>query len=372
MKKIEFLAFLVLLAFSYGIVYNGLFVKADYFLPTYDNAMLHSGRARVVLETSHWAEMELVFGGITKSYHVPSYPVLVASTSLLTGLNWLWSVRLVALLFAFLLPTTFFFLAKKLSGGNWFAGCAAAFFAMNSSALMTWGERTSPISLGVILVPALLYFFLKREFLPLFLGCIVLALTHQPSLLTFVAITSLFFVFDSLRAFASSKDFVKKTLLSHSFKHALTDFFKEVDAFAFLAPFTAFAVYIVWHLRQTGLSCIDFNCLPQLSAHEYGSSVDLTQYFSAFTTFPALLGVLWIWFIDKNIGVREKTLLYAWLIACLLLIKNDLLGFAVFTERFVTFFDEAVAVFAGVFVGCAYYSLVGFVENFVEKKVVSP
>ena len=192
-KHFHALALLAVIAFSTYVVYDGLFVKAGYFLPTFDNSMLHAGRARVVADTGAWAEMELVFGGITKSYHSPLYPSLVASLAKLTGLDVWWAVRLASLLITgVLLPLSLYLLAKQLSG-SWQAGVVAALVAPSMPSLITWGTRTSPISLGVVLVAFGIYFLAKEDWWKAGLVGLALAFTHQPSLLAFGLSLFIFF-----------------------------------------------------------------------------------------------------------------------------------------------------------------------------------
>ena len=149
---IEALALLASLGFGVALAVDGLFNTASYYTPVFDNSMLWAARARLVGETGRYAEYELVFGGITKTYHVPFWPSMAAALSALSGLNLYWSVRLVALLQIVLLGLSTYLIAKKVSGSGT-AGAFAAFLAYNSINLMSWGTRTSPVSWGVILIP---------------------------------------------------------------------------------------------------------------------------------------------------------------------------------------------------------------------------
>ncbi len=370
---IEAIGLLLVLSFSFGLAYDGLFEKQDYLLPTYDNSMLHAGRAREVIETGHWAEKELVFGGNTTSYHLPAYPAIVAAVSLATGLNWVWAIKIIALLFSLLLPIGFYLFAKHASGGNWIAGVAAAFLALNSVNLMTWGTRTTPISLGVLLVPFLLYFVLKRMHLTAAATAVIIALDHQPSLL--VAVLSLF-IYAAITAVSEVTKAISETDYN-PFKNLRNELelakraLPKWDWAANFAGLAAFATYMAWHIRQTGLSCLDFKCLPQLGAREFGKSIELQTYFARFPQLFAILGVIWV-AVDSKIGFREKLLLYSWLAATVILVKNDVLfggSGGVFTERFVTYLDGSVAVFGGIAVGAIAYLLSG--EAARESKATS-
>ncbi|MFA6049146.1 MAG: hypothetical protein WC792_04375 [Candidatus Micrarchaeia archaeon] len=357
MRPLEAIGLFIVLAFSAGIAFDGLFQQQDFLLPTYDNSMLHAGRARIVLETGHWAENELVFGGNTTSYHSPAYPVLVASVSLATGLNWVWAIKIIALILSVLLPLGIYLFAKEASGGNWIAGVASAFLALNSYNLMSWGTRTTPISLGVVLVVFLLYFVLKKMRVPALLCALVLALDHQPSLLA--AVLTLFIYAAAVTLFEAIGALKREPL-----SRALPKTISGMDWTANLAGLLAFGAYMLWHIRQTGLSCLNFHCLPQASAHEFGKSIDLVQYVAKFPQAPAALGIFVAAF-DGNIEKRARILLFSWLAATLILVKNDavfaLFGGSggVFTERFITYLDQAVAVFGGIAIGWIFSMLAG-------------
>ncbi len=328
--------FTIVAAFA-SVVTEGL-GQADYFLPTYDNSMLHAGRARVITDTGGWAEDELVFGGVTKSYHLPLYPALVAGFSGLSGLNLWWTIRILSLLITgVLLPLSFFVLASRVHG-HWMAGAVSAVVALSLPNLMTWGSRTSPISLGVLLSIVLIYLLIEKKFIAALLAGVALAYTHQPSLLVFGLTLAIAFIAIGLDAWQKGKkaNEVKTMLLPY-----------------FVVGGIVLSAYLLWHVRQTGTSCLDFQCLPHLASHEYGSSVNLSEYFSLAGRIVSLGGII-ILFLSKRFEWHTRLILFSWLAALVLLVKNDLLGLAVFTVRFTTFFDCALAVCAGVFVAELY------------------
>ena len=378
-RIIEIFALLVAIGFALSIVNQGLFERADFFLPTYDNSMLHAGRARFVMDTGFYPSLELVFGGVTPTYHVPAYPSLVAAFGELSGLSWFWSIRVIALLFAVLLPLAAYCLAKRASGGNAFAGAAAAFMILLTAGVSTWGMRTTPISLGVITVLALLWLVLERNWLLVVFGGVMLALTHQPSLLAFFGTMCVFFIASNAGA---AWAFLRKS--GSWTKREAGEFLKSLDWLPFVGGAAALLPYLAWHISKTGLTCLTLKCLPQGNSHEFGESVNLVDYFKPFKDaadnvsggvqtffvnvpqFLGLIGVLWVAF-DKRVDGRAKLLLYSWLLWTLLLVKNDVFGIGVFTQRFLTFFDESVAIFAGVFVG----GLLVLVCSVLEKRFSS-
>jgi hypothetical protein len=364
-RALELLALLVAIGFSLSIVSQGLFEKADFFLPTYDNSMLHAGRARFIIDYGTYPNRELVFGGVTQTYHVPAYPSLVAGFAELSGLNWLWAIRVIALVFAVLLPLAFYCFARRASGGNAFAGAAAAFFALLTASLTTWGMRTTPISLGVITVVALLWLVLERNRVLVVLGSVVLAFTHQPSLLAFFGTACIFFVASNAGA---AWKFLRKSAAWT--KRELSDLLRGLDWLPLAGALAALLPYLAWHVSKTGFGCLTLKCLPQGQSKEFGEAVNLAAYFGVVPQkiapkLPqalALFGVVWV-ALDKRIEGKAKLLLFSWLLWTLLLVKNELFGIGVFTQRFVTFFDEAVAVFAGIFVGGLLVLACSFLEQ---------
>ncbi len=326
----------ILLGLAFSIAYWGMFDVAGRFLPTWDNSMLHAGRAVFIMETGHYAEMEVVFGGVTRTYHLPAYPALVAGTALLTGLDFAWTERLLTMVLSTLLAFAFYAVAKGISG-DWRAGVIAGIFALSSTNLMTWGTRNSPIGLGNALLPIALYLLLKRRTLAAALCALVIALDHQPTLIVFALSAFLFFVYEYLSSLPRANLSVGRIFSNIMHPEVLT---------ASLAGLAAFLTYMAWHVRQTGLACLNFSCLPQFGAKEFGKSIDFLDYFSKSPQAIALLGILLLPL--SKAPNRNKALAFAWLLACIILVKNDLLGIGAFTERFLTYLDGVVAVFAGV------------------------
>ena len=61
---LEAIALVAALAFGLSLVYDGHLNTASYYSPVFDNSMLWAARARIIMDTGHFSEMELVFGGI--------------------------------------------------------------------------------------------------------------------------------------------------------------------------------------------------------------------------------------------------------------------------------------------------------------------
>lgn len=330
---LEFLSLGVVMLFSLALSYAAFFVDASYLLPSFDNALLHSGRVRYVYDAGFWIPYELVFGGVAPSYHVPAYASLVSALAHVTGLNWLWAIRLFGLLMAVLLPLGFYLLGKELS--NWQAGVAAAFLVLLSNGVMTWGTRPSAISLGLVLVVFLLYFVLKGMWPAVVLGAFVLGLTHPPSLLVFFGASGLYWTLTVLRRGVDVSRF--------------TGYLLELPL---VGSLVGFGTYVAWHVSLTGTSCLWFQCLPQLGAREFGASVDLVGKALSLPYALGYLGVAWLLFSKADWD--KKFLVAAWLAATLLLVKNDVFGVGVFTERFVAFFEMALALSGGLVLGLLF------------------
>jgi hypothetical protein len=56
------------------------------------------------------------------------------------------------------------------------------------------------------------------------------------------------------------------------------------------------------------------------------------------------IGLFWL---ERN-KVDKRFLVYSWVIATLLLTKNDLLGIDIFMDRFLTFFIESLIIVGGI------------------------
>ena len=342
---------LIVLFASLSIAYNSYFVTASYYLPSYDNSMLHAGRARVIIETGRYAENEVVFGGGTPTYHVFVYPALVAGTSLLTGLDFAWAERLVGLVIALLLPFGYYLLSKCLFR-DWRAGVASGLLVLFTPVFMQWATRNSPISIGNALVPLALFFILRREHALAAFCAAILAFDHPPSLLV-LCFSALFFAIAEFLELILARNLLQKALFRplEAVRAALSSLFPEIAA-----GLAGFFAYMAWHIRQTGASCLDFSCLPQRAAHEFGAPVPLFDYFSKNPHFFSIAGLLILPFYKKS-GSRGKLLVASYFLANVILVKNDLLGIATFTERFVTYLGGAAAVLGGLAVSW-FFSLV--------------
>ena len=282
-----------------------------------------------------------------------------------------------SLLQAVLLGLGVYLAAKAFSGGSRPAGAVAALLAFSSFNLMAWGTRNTPISWGVVLIPFGVWAVATRKTHFAVLAGLSLALDHQPSLLVFVLTLLLYAIFSNLSRL--------RELLSLRLS--------GVELAPIAAGITAFFAYIVWHVRQTGLSCLNFSCLPQAAAREFGKPIALNEFLAKLPELVGALGVIAValWWLrsarEPNrtagafgllaavVGIvfssapplflglfmllyalrdcRDELLLFAWLAACILLVKNDALGAGVFTERFLTHFGEALAVAGGMLLALA-------------------
>ncbi len=380
---VEYVALIVSLCFGLAIAVDGHFNTASYYPPVFDNSMLWAARARIIGDTGHYPEMEVVFGGITKTYHVPFWPGLVAGFSALSGLGLYWTIRAISFIQVVLLGLGVYLLAKRISGSR-AAGALAAFLAFISPNLMMWGTRTSPISWGVVLLPFGLWFALENRRVLTALVGMALALDHQPTLVAYLLTLLLYVIFSNLHK-------VKGIISNKSIE--------GIEQAPIISGVLSFATYMTWHIRQTGLTCLNFKCLPQSAAHEFGNSIPMRDFLSKVPSIIGAAGVLavTVWAVRKEsrvhqyaayLGIvvtgvgafldipamlflglflllygvsrkREELMLLAFITATAILVKNDALGIGVFTDRFLTHFDLALAVAGGVIVGIATKALGG-------------
>ncbi|MEI7827299.1 MAG: hypothetical protein WCI87_05860, partial [Euryarchaeota archaeon] len=75
----------------------------------------------------------------------------------------------------------------------------------------------------------------------------------------------------------------------------------------------------------------------------------------------AAIGLAWL---ERN-RTNKRFLLYSWIIASLLLTKNDLLGIGIFMDRFLTFFVESLIVAGGI----GAYAVLQFLDTRVAGAI---
>jgi hypothetical protein len=214
------------------------------------------------------------------------------------------------------------------------AAVCALFFLIISPEMTIFTIRALPELLGLFMLPLTLVFVLANRTEGAFklnayvalsvVFAAVTALTHQMTLLTLALVLAAY----ALTQIKNKNEFLK----------------------AFIPLVAVLAVYALWQVYT--LHTVSILGLSQVKYHE-GTPVDfLASEFrvgfferAGVLLLPfAAIGIAWL---ERN-KTNKRFLLYAWIIASLLLTKNDLLGIGIFMDRFLTFFIEALIVAAGI------------------------
>jgi hypothetical protein len=307
-------------------------VLRGYVIPTYGNTLYHVGIERLTLESGHYPAQELSYNGGFPNFYVPGYRLLVASQSLFSGVDPMVISGLVTITLSIAVFGVIYALTKQLVHAS--AAVCALFFLTLSPEMTIFTIRALPELLGLFVFPLTLFFVLaNRTGAPFQLNgyvalsviaAAVTALTHQMTLLTLALVLAAY----ALTQIKNRNEFLK----------------------AFVPLVTVLVVYALWQVYT--LHTVSILGLSQVKYHE-GTPVDFlaSEFRVGFFERAGLLllpfaaiGVAWL---ERN-RTNKRFLLYSWIIASLLLTKNDLLGIGIFMDRFLTFFIEALIVAGGV------------------------
>jgi hypothetical protein len=214
------------------------------------------------------------------------------------------------------------------------AAVCALFFLTLSPEITIFTIRALPELLGLFMFPLTLFFILANRTGSPFklnayvtlsvIAAAVTALTHQITLLTLALVLAVY----ALTQIKSKNEFLK----------------------AFVPLLTVIVVYAMWQVYT--LHTVSILGLSQVKYHE-GTPVDFlaSEFRVGFFERAGLLllpfaaiGLAWL---ERN-RTNKRFLLYSWIIASLLLTKNDLLGIGIFMDRFLTFFIESLIVAGGI------------------------
>jgi hypothetical protein len=148
--------------------------------------------------------------------------------------------------------------------------------------------------------------------------------------------------------------------------YALTQVKNRNEFLKTLCPlFAVFVVYGLWQLYS--LHTLSILGLAQVKYHE-GTPVDFLAsdfrvgFFerAGLIVLPfAVTGLAWL---ERN-KVNKRFLLYSWVVASLLLTKNDLLGISIFMDRFLTFFVGSLIIAAGI----GAFAVVQFLDSHIWR-----
>ncbi|MCD1295519.1 hypothetical protein CUJ83_10960 [Methanocella sp. CWC-04] len=312
----------------------------SFIIPTYGNTMYHVGIERETILTQHYPDYELSYGGGFPHFYVPAYRLLIVSMSIASGIDPMIMSGIMTITIALFILLAMYILAYKLSN-NLYIALFAAFFFVISPEMTIFTMRPLPELLGLFMVPLTFYFVMKENWSMATVGAALTALTHQMTLLSLVAVIALYGVFQLAYAAYKKKDFVKGIK-------------------CFIPVVAACATYGLWQVYSLGTLNI-FN-IAQVVNRE-GNPVDMGLFLRTglFVLVFFVLGLLYIYLNSRagsdkvagkkpylpDINIDTKLMIAAWLIATVILSKNDLFGISIFMDRFFTFFVQAAIIIAG-------------------------
>jgi hypothetical protein len=332
---------------------------SDFVIPTWGNTMYHVGIERVTLETGHYPSEEISYGGGFPNFYVPAYRLLVVALSTATGIDPMPMSGLIVLLLGAFCLLAVCIVAFRMSGGNYYVTLFAAFFFLMSPNMTINTERPFPELMGLFILPMALYFALREDWPLVTLMVILMALTHQQSVLALVAILCLYSILQLIYALLFIRKY-KKVLLS---------------AIPWLA---AIGTMVLWLVYSTGT--FNFTKIAQLSYHEqWPVTLSTILETGVFVLLFVAIGLLYVYvlpYILKGIGGRKasrsspkapsekparsyglpipvdaKLLMLAWMIGALILTKNEWIVFPInlntLQSRFYTYFVDVAIVLAG-------------------------
>lgn len=331
---------------------------SNFIIPTWGNTMYHVGIERETINTGYYPQYELSYGGGFPNFYVPAYRLLVSSLSIATGIDPMPMSGLIVLLLGLFCLLAVYIVAYRLSGNNYYVALFAAFFFLVSPDITINTERPFPELMGLFILPLALYFIYREDWLLATLAAIIMALTHQQSVLALVAIMGTYSVLQLAYA----------ALYTKKYKKALWSFVPTLAACATIAS---------WLIFSTG--SLNFLKIAQLAYHEqWPVTLSTIVQTGTFVLIFFVIGLVYLYgrpLLDVwrksgskkdavkqnkrpekgynlNITVDARLLLAAWMIASIVLSKNELIHILSFQmntlqSRFYTYFVDAAIVLAG-------------------------
>ena len=343
--------YVVIVALFILFVSYRLNVLRGYVIPTYGNTLYHVGIERLTIESGHYPTQELSYNGGFPNFYVPAYRLLVASQSVFSGIDPMVMSGLLTITLSIAVFCVIYAFTKQLVHAS--AAVCALFFLTLSPEITIFTIRALPELLGLFMFPLTLFFILANRTGSPFklnayvtlsvIAAAVTALTHQITLLTLALVLAVY----ALTQIKSKNEFLK----------------------AFVPLLTVIVVYAMWQVYT--LHTVSILGLSQVKYHE-GTPVDFlaSEFRVGFFERAGLLllpfaaiGLAWL---ERN-RTNKRFLLYSWIIASLLLTKNDLLGIGIFMDRFLTFFIESLIVAGGIGAFAVLQFLDAHVVGAIEK-----
>lgn len=332
---------------------------SDFVIPTWGNTMYHVGVERVTLETGHYPSEEISYGGGFPNFYVPGYRLLVVALSTATGIDPMPMSGLVVLLLGAFCLLAVCIVAYRMSGGNYYVALFAAFFFLMSPDMTINTERPFPELMGLFILPMALYFALREDWPLVTLMAILMALTHQQSVLALVGILGLYSVLQLIYALLFTRKFTKVLW----------------SAVPWLAAIGTMFLWLVY-----SMGTFNFTKIAQLSYHEqWPVTLSTILETGAFVLLFLVIGLLYVYVLPfilqgtgrgkasksskkaqpekpargygLHISVDAKLLMLAWMIGALILTKNEWIVFPInlntLQSRFYTYFVDVAIVIAG-------------------------
>lgn len=326
---------------------------SNFVIPTWGNTMYHVGIERLTLETGHYPSEEISYGGGFPHFYVPGYRLLVVALSAATGIDPMPMSGLVVLLLGTFCLLAVCIVAYRMSGGNYYVALFAAFFFLMSPDITINTERPFPELMGLFILPVAMYFVLREDWPMATLMAILMALTHQQSVLALLGILGIYSAFQFVRALFVTHEYGK-------FVRSLIPFFAAGGTIA------------LWLAYSMGT--LDITKISQLAYHEQWpvtlSTILETGIFVLLFLFIGLAYVFVLPYVSRLTGRRAgarpekrrngygldisldaKLLMLAWMIGALILTKNEWIVFPIhmntLQSRFYTYFVDLAIVLAG-------------------------
>lgn len=324
--------FLLLVAIALSVFTHSM-VFDEFVMPTYGNTMIHVASARHLVEHGYYPiQDDYSYGGGVPNLYVPVFRFAYAEAVMLTGLSFDLVGRLLVILYAVLAVLGFYLVGREL-GGEW-AGVASAFLACTVSEFLIYTVRPLPQGLGLVLLPIAFYLILKSDWKRASFFTALVVLVHQEAGVFLVGCAFAYAIAEAARASLAARKFAVS----------------EASKRAFACWTAGVAAYFAWHFFVMGNFAV-FD-LAQFQHHEGGKvTFDLLvdKAGRSVLALGAIGAASLLWeSLKKPLVVKPAALfLLAGAAVGVFCMFNDLVGIAVFMDRFIVFFAIAMIPLAG-------------------------
>ena len=340
-------------------------ILGNFMIPTWGNTLYHTGIEREMIETQHYPTTELSYGGGFPNFYVPGFRLLVASLAIATGIDVMIMSGMIVMVLGVFGLLAVYAIAYRLSGCNAYVALFAGFFFLLSPDITVNTVRPFPQLMGLFVLPLALYFLIREDWPLAILMAVLMALTHQQSMFAMVGIMGLYMVFQFVYAALYTKKY-KKPLMIAATGLALG------------------LTYAAWQMLTMGT--LNILNIAQITYHEaWPVSMSTIIQTGLFVLLFMIPGAAYVFLINKpgkptenastpektsktkprksyslNISADAKLLLLAWIIATVILFKNEMWGIWLSTlthvnafnlstmqSRFYTYFTEVALILAG-------------------------